>query len=434
MPDRCPESFSGTALLKSLRDAPPCSRYVVALSGGCDSVSLLYALTQLSARLPQTVVALHVNHQLSSDSGQWEHLCRELCDSLDVPFSSIAVEVNQSSGLGLEAAARDARYSAFESFLWEGDLLLLGHHRDDQAETLLLNLMKGAGIEGLSGMPCSRPVGKAALFRPLLGFSRAQLESYAKAHAVRWIDDPSNLDQTLDRNFVRHSVMPLLRKRFSDPASLIARAAEHCREASVWQGGQTSALLEKYENLDGSLHLASLELSHYEFRLVLRLWLKNHSVVVSKQQLETIIEEVVFAENDRLPVFRLGQCAVARFQHHLCFLAQENRQSLPLSSRVWPLNTDLEIPELGVFLSAETIIRQVRGLTSGDELEVRFRQGGERFRPKSNLHPRKLKDLSQKWGIAPWRRNAIPLIYKGDELIAVVGYAIIDKVFAPHSQ
>ncbi len=205
----------------------PAETLVVGLSGGCDSVVLLHLLSRLG--LGERLRAMHVHHGLSPNADAWADFCREFCGRLSVGLEIVRVEVDLASGLGLEAAARAARYAAFAACA--ADVLLLAHHQGDQAETLLFNLLRGAGVAGAAGMPAERRLSFARLLRPLLGTSRAALEDYARQHALGWIEDESNADLRYSRNFIRHQVMPLLGQRFPAAENALAQAAANFGEA-----------------------------------------------------------------------------------------------------------------------------------------------------------------------------------------------------------
>jgi len=205
----------------------PTEHLCVGLSGGCDSVVLLHLLSCLG--LDERLSAIHVNHGLSPNADAWAAFCAECCGRLEIPLEIVRVAVDARSGLGLEAAARAARYAAFADCA--ADCLALAHHRGDQAETLLFNLLRGAGVAGAAAMPPERQLRRQRLVRPLLSVSRADLEDYARQHGLHWIDDESNGDLSFSRNFLRHRVLPGLSERFPSAEHALAQAAAHFGEA-----------------------------------------------------------------------------------------------------------------------------------------------------------------------------------------------------------
>ena len=206
--------------------------WCIALSGGIDSTALLHALSALCRRYPDNRLrAMHVNHGLQAAAAAWSSQCEQRCAALAVPLTILTVHVPESGGQGLEAAAREARYAALHDALSPGELLLTAHHRDDQVETLLLRLLRGAGPQGLASISSRRPFGPGTLLRPLLDIGRDEIEAYAHGAGLDWIEDPANADEQFDRNFVRHRVVPLLRERWPGLGETLPRAARLSGEA-----------------------------------------------------------------------------------------------------------------------------------------------------------------------------------------------------------
>lgn len=205
----------------------PGERLCVGLSGGCDSITLLHLLAQLNQA--GRLSAIHVHHGLSPNADQWAAFCSSFCAEIGVPLWVDRVSVNPRSGLGLEAAARDARYAAFARI--PADCLLLAQHRGDQAETLLFNLLRGSGVVGAAGIPVERRFHHLRILRPLLDVSRAELEAYARAEGLRWVDDESNRDLAFSRNYLRHQTLAQLSERFPGAEKAFAQAAGHFGEA-----------------------------------------------------------------------------------------------------------------------------------------------------------------------------------------------------------
>ena len=207
-------------------------QYVIALSGGLDSTVLAYTLAQTRRQHGRRLVAVHVDHRLHAESAAWAEHCRELADSLGIAIRIETADVDVSGGRGLEAAARDARYSILARHVGGGDWLLSGHHRDDQAETLLLNLLRGSGPAGMAGIASLNRLGGGWLARPLIEVSRDELAQYAASEGLAWVEDPSNQDERFDRNFLRHAVLPRLESRWPDSAARLARSAQLSGEAN----------------------------------------------------------------------------------------------------------------------------------------------------------------------------------------------------------
>lgn len=276
----------------------------VGLSGGCDSLVLLHLLAGLG--LGNRLQALHVHHGLSPHADRWAEFCAEQCRRLGVAFSLERVSVERNSGLGLEAAARAARYAAFARCA--GDALLLGHHQGDQAETLLFNLLRGAGVAGVAAIPEDRSLDRLRILRPLLTVSRTEIEAYARAHGLAWIDDESNADTRLTRNFLRHEVLPLLGGRFSGVERNLARAAGHFSEADALLGELARSDWQAAADGD-ALRLAQLrQLSVPRLKNLLRLRLRElgwHAPAA--ERLEEFARQLQTAGPDRHPELDLEE-------------------------------------------------------------------------------------------------------------------------------
>jgi tRNA(Ile)-lysidine synthase len=430
-------SFTPAQLLDQLAQLPPARRYWVAYSGGCDSTVLLHALATLRDELPVELRALHVNHNLHEAAPEWAAHCHAVSEALGIPLYEVNVDARASKGESPEAAARAARYHIFHEVLAAGDGLLLAHHRDDQAETLLLQLLRGSGPRGLAAMPSHRPLGAGWLGRPLLGFSRRVLCQYADAEGLQWIDDPSNFDTEFDRNFLRQHVMPLLQQRWPAGASTLARTAGLQAEAAE--------LLHQLAEEDwqdtagphtGSLRIeALLQLTPERQRNLLRYWIDsvNHLPLPDQQRLGRILIEVIPAAKDAQPCISWPGGQVRRYAGLLYLLAADPQ---PVSGPLdWDLCNDLQLAD-GRVLTVVAVSGEglQAGLQSNKTLSVRFRQGGEMCRPVGRGHHHELKKLFQEWGVPPWERARVPLLYVGEELAAVAGYCVCEPYHAHKQQ
>lgn len=292
------------AALDVLRPDGATGDLCVAFSGGVDSTVLLAALAELKAAgSPGRLRALHVDHQLHPDSARWQVHCAEVAASLGVDYSSEQVTVPESSGKGIEAAARTVRYEALRGHLKAGEILLTAHHADDQLETVLLALMRGSGVRGLSGMPSSAPCSSGWHQRPLLEFTRAELEVWGRERGVRWITDPANSEERYSRSVLRHAVTPVLRERWPQVATVAARSARHLAEAAD--------LLDDLARLDlaavgtgDCLQVAALgTLPSPRRRNLLRFWLREQGLPIpSTRKLAGLEHDMLAAREDRHPV------------------------------------------------------------------------------------------------------------------------------------
>ena len=398
------------------------SRWLLAFSGGLDSTVLLHALAQLQASVP--IAALHINHQLSAQADDWQQSAQQFAQLQAVEFMAERVEVVES-GRGLEDAARQARYRVFERHLDSHDVLLMAHHADDQAETMLLRLLRGAGPEGLAGIRASRTVGAGCLFRPLLGLTRAQLQDYACEHRLSWVEDDSNSDMRFDRNFLRHEVLPQLKQRWPRFQSRWQQAAEHCNTAAKQLQKMSANRLQgcdlRAERWGQSLSLGSLAaLSQVDRFSVLRLWLQRLGVNPELAQLQQVECQMVVGRADAVAEVRIGPNSLRRFNERLYATDVLPLETIPAA--VLPFDEEsnrLNLPLGTLTLEAGGVFSQER--LQGRQLSVRFRSGGERCKPAGRAHSQSLKKLLQEYRLEPWLRPYVPLIYVDEQLAAVAG-------------
>ena len=432
------EEFS-PAQLQRILNRFPAARYWVAYSGGLDSHVLLHALAQITA-LPGTtrrdnifppplmggggsgfeLRAVHIDHGLQPDSESWVKHCEKVCAELQIPLFGLHLNICIDPGASLEAAARDARYQAFTDLIEDGDVLLTAHHQDDQAETVLLQLLRGAGPAGLAGMPECSVFSKGLHIRPLLNFTQAQLRAYAEAHHLAWVEDHSNRDLRFDRNYLRHKITPRLRARWPSYARTLSRSATHSAEATQ--------LMETLAEIDGgapdTLSVTVLRtLDEPRQRNVLRTWIKRLDLPLpNTRHLDRVLHDVVNAKYDSTPLVHWPGAEVRRYRDliHAMQPLPSHDQSQIL---VWGTDNSVELPnEMG---SLTTTLVKGKGIKAALwqtlPVTVRFRRGGERCRPVGRKETHELKKLLQESGIPPWQRDRIPLIYLGEQLATVTG-------------
>ncbi len=412
--------FSAERLFDVLACSARPQRYRLALSGGLDSVALLHALAGLRERLGVPLDALHVHHGLHPDAARWQAFCERLGRGLGVPVRTLRVSVAAASGESLEAVARDARYAALAAVLAPGDVLLSAQHRDDQAETVLLQLLRGAGPGGLAAMPAEAPLGAGRLVRPLLGFSRADLEAYAREQALVWVEDPSNEDLRFDRNFLRREVIPALRRRWPALDRTLSRSAAHCAEAQSLIDALAAADLAQVERDDAGLDLERLgALPPARARALLRYWIRSRGLRVPDQaRLDRVMQEVAAAARDRNPSLRWAGAEIRRYRNALYVQASAAAPG-PTATLDWDGWSPLPLPAGGKMHAAAGAAGVDGALWRREPLQVRFRRGGERCRPHGRAHSQTLKRLFQEAGVPPWVRECVPLVYAGEHLVAV---------------
>lgn len=411
--------FDPALLLPVLRRLPPAQRYLVAFSGGCDSCVLLHALVVLRGQLTAPVAAVHVDHGLQSGSEAWLQRCEAQCAAWQVPFVGRRVNARARAGESGEAAARKARYDAMRALMQAGDVLLTAHHRDDQAETFLLQLLRGAGPRGLAAMPECTPFGSGYLARPLLGFTRDEICAYASRAGLHWIDDPSNFDTVFDRNYLRNEVMPRLRQRWPAAGRVIARAATHQAESVQ--------LLDALAEIDAAqtgageaLSVTALQtLSGARARNLLRWWIRGRGLPVpDATRLSRILDEVAGARVDAEPCVRWQGAEARRYRDGLFVLAPPT--PIPAAALPWEPHSELVVPGLGI-LNAVLAPGGLSPEVCEAGLTVRFGVAGERCRPTGHAHHQTLKKLWQQAGVPPWVRERTPLLYVEGRLAAVAG-------------
>lgn len=363
-------------------------RVAVGLSGGMDSVVLLHALHNLAPRIGYKLSAIHVNHGLSPNAGDWQRFCSALCLELGIPFKAVKVRITKQRH-GLEAAAREARRAAFSKA--GADAIALAHHLDDQAETVLFNLLRGTGLAGASGMPATGRLGRKRLLRPLLGVPRDAIRAYALENRLGWIEDESNDDEALTRNFIRRRVGPLLAAKFPRWRENLARAARHFASADV----DSQKLLRDYLRGKGLRAPSEAKLLEMLKQLGSGKGAVAHDGVVLR------------GYRDRV-------------------YAEKKRTRAPFKPQAWKGEARLALPAL----DGELRFKRTRGqgidrkLLKAGKFQVRLRSGGERLQLDARRPRRTLKNLFQEAGVPSWERERLPLLYRGQDLVWVPGLGV----------
>lgn len=411
-------------LTRELAAAPGTRRFVLGFSGGLDSSVLLQLLARVAPALSLPVLAVHVHHGLSPNADAWAQQAQVVCDGLGVPLHIKRVVVQKQGSV--EAAARVARHAAFAEVLQAGDVLLLAQHRDDQAETLLFRLLRGAGVHGLAAMaevsrfPLVGAVAGEKKFlpqwRPLLSLSRAELESWAQAQQLVWVEDESNSDTRYARNFLRQDVVPLLKTRWPAVTETLFATAARLREADELLSELAAELAASAVDAGQRLHIpAVLALAPARQRLLLRHWLQQQGFLLPDEaMLQRIMHEVLLARDDATPLLAWSDTEIRRYREHL--YAMRPLYAMPAAWEAeWDGLQDLLLPD-------GRVLRRIASAESGPELlRVRYRRGGERLR--QGEISRELKTLFQEQAVPSWERDRLPLVFRGDELLFVAGVA-----------
>jgi tRNA(Ile)-lysidine synthase len=425
-------AFSPERLLAVLRDLPEPRCYWVAVSGGLDSRVLLEAMGALRAVLDAPLRAAHVDHGLHPDSGTWAAFCAEACAGLGVPLHTLRMDAHAPPGASPEAYARTLRYQALQGVVGAGDVLLTGHHLDDQAETVLLQLLRSAGPHGLAAMPRCTPWEGAWLCRPLLDFSRRALREFAVARGLRWIEDPSNDSTRFERNILRHQVIPILGRRWPAISRTLAQAADRQADAAACLDTMASEDLQGVRRgCEGALSQSALRaLSPPRRRNLLRAWLRADGLPPPPAgRLRELAGPFLDAARDRQPRVSWSGVEVRRYRDAVYAMPASVALD-PVHVFPWDPRERLALP-CGV-LDAEAAVGDglKQALCRPGTVTVRWRRGGERCRPTGNPHTRPLKHLFQEAGIPPWRRDRLPLVYLGDQLAAVAGLWVCEPFAA----
>lgn len=405
-----------TRLLASLapwRNAPS---WCVALSGGLDSSVLLHLLALLSRQhaLPP-LRAIHIHHGLQVAADAWPQLCQQRCDALGIELQVIHVTV--APGASLEQGARDARYRAFAEALRPAEVLLTAQHREDQAETILFRLLRGAGVRGLAAMPVQRPLGAGRLVRPLLAVGREELERYAAQQGLEWIDDPSNTDCRFSRNYLRHDVFPVLTQRWPQAAQSLARSAAHLEEARVLLEELAQQDLLQARTASGfewlalpSLDLPTLRaLSPARQRNALQSWLAEYTRLPDSRHWAGW-ESVRDAADGSRALWRLTDGELHRCGDRIWWLAGDWLKPQP-PTQPW------RDPGRPLALIDNGCVRISGGVPQG-LVQIRYRQGGEMLQVPGRGQ-RDLKRLLNEQHLPLFVRARLPLLFEGERLLAV---------------
>lgn len=418
------------ALLAQLDSGWSSSDYCVALSGGLDSTVLLAAMTALlQSGQVRRLRAAHIDHGLQPESARWAEDCRARCAALDVPLATLPLALSPPPGASVEAEARTARYAAFARLLEPGEWLLTAHHRDDQLETVLIQLLRGAGVAGLSAMPARARLGPGWHGRPLLDVDRAEIADYAKKHQLTWLTDPSNAAPRFDRGYLRGSVLPAIRARWPAAAATVSRSASHLAQASRLLSDL--AAIDAAGVIDeGRLRVDGLQrLSHDRQVNLLRCWIHARGIrPPAAARLRAALDEMLAARVDAMPLVRWPEGEFRRYRGRL-YAMPPLTDPPAIAGNV--LNGFVELgPGLGSFGLVAGSQGGLRPPLDPDPV-IRFRAGGEMLKPAAGRPRKRLKDLCQEVGIVPWMRTRLPLVFVGTRLAAVGDLWIDADLAAP---
>ncbi|MGY6277933.1 tRNA lysidine(34) synthetase TilS [Methylomonas sp. MgM2] len=405
----------------------------IGYSGGIDSQVLLHLCAQ-HPLLRGKIVAVYVDHGLQAAASDWGEHCRLQAQLFGVPFRRIKVDATPKNGESPEAAARNARYQALRPLLQSEDLLLLAQHREDQLETVLLQLFRGAGVQGLAAMPTSCGFGLGKMMRPLLDTPKADIQAYAQLHELEWVEDPSNCTHDFDRNYLRHAVIPLLKQRWPSLDKTVARSAAHCGEAASLLDDWGRQMLSQLAD-PGSKTLALDKLSGFsdaQRNWLIRLWLQSFGLKPpSLALLQNIKKQLIETGPDADPHISIQGRVLKKYRHQLYCLTP-NCLLKPASEYMWPQ------AQLTVLLTNGYTLTRVSSSSGIDQrlwhsgkITLKPRHGGEKIKLPGRDGHHCLKKLYQEAAVPPWERDARPLLYLDGRLAAVPGLCIAEWAYTP---
>ncbi len=433
-------AFSIKTLHSRLLSMPPVQRYVIGLSGGMDSICLTHAMAHLKScgKISSQLLALHINHGLDSQADYWQRFCEEFCRNSGIAFMSRQVCISMQGSQ--EAAAREARYSIFDEVLETGDMLLLAHQLDDQLETFLLRLMRGAGSQGLSGMPVLRSLGQAILFRPMLSFTRDEIAEYAQEQNLQWVEDGSNLETRHDRNYLRHRVLPLIAQRWPDYQLSWSKSLQLLDEAGAGLSALAEADLKQVSAGKEKLILKKLaHLSQPRVRNLVQYWISLfglprpgwHMLLHLQKNIADPEQNQVLHESQEYRLVVFNAC-LWLLKPLLPFDSQSTVQILSATTAT----EKIRLPDNGMLTIKRGLGEGIRESYIKEGTIIRYRQGGEVIKLPGRPH-KSLKKLFQEQRVPPWVRERLPLVFVENELVCVTGMGIpgiAESAFSQHDE
>lgn len=412
-----------TPILQLVESEAP-KKVFVAYSGGVDSSALLAILAGLKAkkRLSQPIGAIHINHNLQDEADLWAAHCRLQCEKLGVAIKVVSIKVDKTAA-SLEAQARSARYAAFTSILAEQDALFLAQHQDDQVETVFLRLLRGAGAHGLSAMHAVRKLENGILLRPWLEIPKTQIMAYAQSSNFEWVEDKSNQDIKMDRNFLRHEIIPRLKTRWPSLNKTVSRTAKLLKTSSTdFDFINNELLLTDLDHLEPDVAVGRV----YQ-------WLRNlKAPMPSYKIIMNIVTQLVPAAEDAIPQVDWNGGQVRRYAGKLYYFKdKKNLVQIDFSLNITGAELiaianqqqNLTLKSYAKLNLKTSEIKGIRVLVE-DKISIKFAQGAEKIKPLFGQHTKKLKKIFQENKIPPWQRRTVPLIYINDNLAQVVGICV----------
>lgn len=408
----------------------------IGYSGGVDSHVLLHLLANSLAK-KQNISAVYIHHGLQKAADEWQLHCQHISADLGVQFLALPVDAQANKGESPEEAARNARYQAFANLITKENVLFFAQHEQDQLETVLLQLFRGAGLKGLSGMPVETQIGAGRLLRPLLETSQAEILNYANTHQLKWVEDPSNQDVAYDRNYLRQQILPLVEQRWQGVHQAVLRSAKHCADAQQLLSTKAKLdMLALYDKNSQSLDISALLLNDsLQQQWLVREWMNHLNLrMPSMKVLDSILGDICLARSDANPVVQFEGCTIRRYQNRL-YRVLECEKTDCLTELKW-LNIEQALvlsdnTQLSVMSSENGIA--MRYLNDA-QVCIKYRSGGEKIGLPRRSGRHSLKKLYQEANIPPWQRERLPLIYIDGQIAAIADLWISSKFYAHENE
>lgn len=414
-------------------------QFLIGFSGGLDSTALLLLFTKLRENRPHLQMrAIHIHHGLSTNADSWTEHCKQICEQLNVPLIIEKVRVDTCNGI--EAGAREARYQAISQHILPDEILATAHHLQDQTETFFLALKRGSGLQGLGAMQLQSTVYNLPVFRPLLHFTRPELEQFVQATKLDWVEDESNRDSRYERNFLRNEILPELRQRWAHFDLAVQRSAQHCFEQQqLINELLADEFAQNFDKTDRSFSIQQFaQYSATKQKALLRLWLNEWQLPMpSLVQLEQIIQDVIFARSDSNPLFQLGEKVVRRHQQKLYLTPQftdisthkvdiKIGETVCLPDNLGTLTLTQQADKLLVQWKNKQLVTQKLPFTNSP-IQIRFSYSSK-IRLTEKSANKEMKKIWQHFNVPVWQRQRIPLIFYGDKLKSAVGlFEVFDE-------
>jgi len=405
---------------KSIKDNIDKDRYdnfLVAYSGGIDSTALLYFSKKIAIKYKKKIRAIHINHNINKDSKKWENHCISFCDKIGVELICKNINIILNKGDSIEEKAREARYQSIHKAMNEKTIMMTAHHLEDQSETFLYQLFRGAGPKGLSSMPLIKKIDSGYHIRPLLKLNKKAIKDIVNHNGLDFIYDYSNENTSFSRNFIRKNIVPIIKKKWPNYSETISRSALILSESIKLNEDLAEIDFKKYSHKEkNKIYLNVKELELYRFNNVIRFWIQeNNFRMPSQDQLSSIYKNIFFAGEDKTPFFSCTDYEIRRFNNYVEIMKPLKKHD-PSEVYIWEFEKNLIISDLSINLTWQNLEDRL-GFKVNKNVEVRFRKTGQNI--MINNYKKSLKDFMREKKIPPWERERILLIYIDKELKAI---------------